>query len=458
MSVRDLDALLGSVRDPASRRLSEEVVRAYQAGAFRAAIISTWVAVALDLVGKLRELADDGDAGAIAEISELDSAIGAGEVSKLQKFENGLLDLARDKFELINGRDHLVLSRLMHDRHSCAHPAFVAPEDVFTPTAELARSHLVAAIDAVLQHPPTPGKRLVQRFLSEIGSSAWPSGHEDLTGYLRERYFGQQRESAKRQLAQLIVKCSLAVPAEAPNRARLLIRYPQCARALSEAAPMLFENAVIQVVRKREETTGLSEDEIRFGVGSLGDTTAFWEALPPVSRSRVTTCIRTSTTDHLVAAGVLATDPPHGGAGSDVDQLIAERIATADATELADALALRVSARLVEATVARVEQSGSWHTTNKLMPLLSALVQHLDVAQVQRLCRAAITNYEIYQAHTADSELRTLFDLTSSWPGTREDWITLGKFEHPHRDDGAAAFPEVRTAIASKWGAAALGV
>jgi len=107
--------------------------------------------VALNLVGKLRELAADGDAGAVAEVKALDGAITRGDVKWLQQFENDLLDKCRDCFELINGRDHLVLSRLKHDRNSCAHPAFVAPDQVFTPTAELARSHLVAAVDTVLE-------------------------------------------------------------------------------------------------------------------------------------------------------------------------------------------------------------------------------------------------------------------------------------------------------------------
>ena len=61
--------------------------------------------VALDLVSKLREIADDGDPAAALEIANIDAAIVSGDLGELQKFENGLLDLCRDKFELINGRD-----------------------------------------------------------------------------------------------------------------------------------------------------------------------------------------------------------------------------------------------------------------------------------------------------------------------------------------------------------------
>lgn len=100
--MRDLETLTASVRDEATRAQVVEVVRAYQAGAFRAAIISTWVAVALDLVSKLRELAADGDAAAAAEVATLDGAIAGGNLGTLQKFENNLLTLAKDTFELIS--------------------------------------------------------------------------------------------------------------------------------------------------------------------------------------------------------------------------------------------------------------------------------------------------------------------------------------------------------------------
>lgn len=450
--MRDLDILLSSVRNPASRRHMDEVVRAYQAGAFRAAIISCWVAVALDLVSKLREIADDGDSGAQVKVAELDAAINSNNRQKLQSFENGLLDLCRDDFELINGRDHAVLSRLAEDRNSCAHPAFVAPDDVFVPSAELARTHLAAAVDAVLQHPPTPGKRIIQRFKSEIESSAWPSSPEDLASYLRDRYFGPQRESAKRQLAKLIVKCCLTLPADTPHRDRLIVRYPDVAKALNEVAPTLLEETVTEVVRHKEETAGLSEEEIRGGIGALGDLPTFWNALPATSGPRVVTCVTTSLDSQLVSAGVLAVSPPDVGVGAQVAQLIQTRLADIEVSLLADALAQRASPSLVEQTVRRVETSDQWNTTNTLMPLVPALVTYLDSEHVIRLCEAAVLNYEIYQAHAADAEFTRLFDLTSNWPGVREGWIAVARFEHPHRTDNRSAFPTVRARVLEAWG------
>jgi hypothetical protein len=67
-----VEDLVDAVQDDRSRRYLAEAVHAYQAGAHRPAIIAIWVAVALDLVAKIRELADDGDGAARAFVASID--------------------------------------------------------------------------------------------------------------------------------------------------------------------------------------------------------------------------------------------------------------------------------------------------------------------------------------------------------------------------------------------------
>ena len=82
-----LEDLYNEVRDPATKPRVREAIDAYNAGAFRSAIISTWVAVSLDLVAKIRELADQSDGAAVAWRDALDAAITVGDKQKLQKIE-----------------------------------------------------------------------------------------------------------------------------------------------------------------------------------------------------------------------------------------------------------------------------------------------------------------------------------------------------------------------------------
>jgi hypothetical protein len=154
--VQALENLYNAVRDPATKLRIREAIGAYNAGAFRSAIISTWVAVSLDLVAKIRELADQGDGAAVAWRDALDAAIVAGDRQKLQQIEADLLDQAMTQFSFINEREYIELSRLRNDRHVCAHPAFVDVDKVFSPEAELVRVHLSTAVAAVRSQPPCP--------------------------------------------------------------------------------------------------------------------------------------------------------------------------------------------------------------------------------------------------------------------------------------------------------------
>ncbi|MEO3775462.1 hypothetical protein ABGB16_01145 [Micromonospora sp. B11E3] len=143
--MRALEDLQAAVRDAGSKRYLTEAVRAYQAGAFRPAIVATWVAVALDLVNKIREIAGTGEGEARDFVEGLDRAITSGNVEHVAKVERDLLHLCRDKFELLSDREVDELERLRKDRHVCAHPAFVRPDEVFEPTPELVRVHLGTA-------------------------------------------------------------------------------------------------------------------------------------------------------------------------------------------------------------------------------------------------------------------------------------------------------------------------
>src|SRR6185312_9938470 len=99
--MRTMEDLIGAVRDDRSRRYLAEAVYAYQAGALRPALIATWVTVALDLVAKIRQLAEDGDGLARDFIGNLDKAIGSNNIATLHSIEIGILATARDQFEMI---------------------------------------------------------------------------------------------------------------------------------------------------------------------------------------------------------------------------------------------------------------------------------------------------------------------------------------------------------------------
>lgn len=67
--LNDLDELILSCEDPRSRHYIEEAVKCYKAGAYRSSVVACWIAVAFDLVDKIRELSASGDKEAQVEIA-----------------------------------------------------------------------------------------------------------------------------------------------------------------------------------------------------------------------------------------------------------------------------------------------------------------------------------------------------------------------------------------------------
>jgi hypothetical protein len=447
-TMRAVEDLIAQVRDPRSREHFAEAVRAYGAGAYRAAIISTWVTVALDLMSKIRQLAEDGEAAARTYIELLDNAIAKNEVQQLQKFERSLLDESKDTFELIDARDHIALRRLYDDRHVCAHPAFVTAEEAFEASPELVRAHLATAVDSVLRHGVTAGQKALDRFKAETEQVAWPGTHDALVAYLRERYLDRGKAGLRRNLAILAIKGVLN-PGELtePTRRRLA----GVAHAIDEIDPLLLSEALVKVVRQREEgSTGLTEWQLAQLVGSLGDLSPVWAAFPPSSVPRVVTFIETAPSELLEQAGVLTAPVVQPAVATAIDN----RLTTMDDTDLARVLIARPAAHHVRHALRMLSEAGTWRTAESRMQRIvlptAPFIEEQHLEQVLDILRA---NSEVSLANGMPHLLGQLFEATVARPGALAVWERIGKFLETH--DGTNNLeqwhtaPELRVKIAA---------
>ena len=60
-TLADIEALALSCRSEQSRIYITESIQCYRAGAYRASIVTSWIAVVFDLIDKIRELSLAGD-------------------------------------------------------------------------------------------------------------------------------------------------------------------------------------------------------------------------------------------------------------------------------------------------------------------------------------------------------------------------------------------------------------
>lgn len=219
-ALRDLDELIQLVRDPDGREHISEAITALRGGAVRAAIVATWTAVAADLFAKLRTLAMHGEPEAVKQVATLDTNIGTDNKTKLLSLERNLLDDALNRYGLVSIREHQDLKRIQEDRHLCAHPAFAQPGILYQPSFELARTHIVNAVDHVLSKAPTLGKSIVQDILAEMTKPDFPTKAELALPYFRGRLIERSKPSAVRafirELYLIVLNGSTALGGTAP--------------------------------------------------------------------------------------------------------------------------------------------------------------------------------------------------------------------------------------------------
>lgn len=219
--LEDLDELTLRCRDEKARQYIAEAVASYRVGAFRSAIVATWIAVCFDVIEKFRELALAGDKEAERQVQDIETTRRTGDLTKALKFERELLNLAKEKFELISPLEFIDLERLQADRNRCAHPSLTAEEQAYVPSAELARLHIHSAVTHLLQHPPVQGKYALDRLLQEIDSDYFPSTIKEAKLAFSSGPLRRPRESLVRNLVHVLTKTLLNEKPEWKRRMRV---------------------------------------------------------------------------------------------------------------------------------------------------------------------------------------------------------------------------------------------
>lgn len=286
----NLEELLTRVHNPEVRPLVRDAHRAYANGIPRAAIVLTWTAVCADLMAKAQALADDGepDAKTLAQQVENAQKLAAntdekqrrGAIPIMLKVEQDILDTAL-KLELIDSSQHVQLDRLRDDRHQSAHPSLRPLGELYEPTAEYARAHLVAALDALLIHPPSQGRKVWESFSAHVADPGFVLN----PGHLTHTYFDRVRPSVRNRVVEFAARFAV-LEIDDPNVTlpadQLADRMADCLRCFASHDTALAEKAVAKHIVKLE----IADPKIQFAaLARLGTLPAFWKAVPETLRS-----------------------------------------------------------------------------------------------------------------------------------------------------------------------------
>jgi hypothetical protein len=213
----DLEELMIRCRSPQAEEYIEEAVGSYKAGSYRSCVVATWVAVVYDIVDKMRDLALKGDPNAETKIEEFDRIVEEHDTSSSLEFEDEILDVAKDEFDLITEIEYEDLSRLREDRHRCAHPSVLPGGDPYQPSPETSRAHMRNAVEHLLSREPIQGKAALDSVMRDISSDQFPDDVQRAAERLKATPISNARRSLFRNVVIVVLKDIL----------RLLDRYEE---------------------------------------------------------------------------------------------------------------------------------------------------------------------------------------------------------------------------------------
>lgn len=385
-SLADLDELVLACESPVSAEYLDEAVACYRGGAYRAAIVATWVAVTYDYLYKLNQLNLTSDKEARKQLEKWEQARAAPDWKESQKLEQTLLDVARDTFEFLSEIEYQDLVRLRDDRHRCAHPSHDHAGEPYQPTAELARAHIRTAVEHLLGRPPVQGKAALARLTAEVDSAYFPSKVEDAVSLLGRGPLGHARDVLIRNATVILLKETISdedrTDPQRENRRVALAALHRMHTGDVEVA--LYEKAGEVVSRLADADWGRAFD-------LFAAVPVVWETLDGTIRDKARRVIEDATrTDSLsLLASALAVD--------ELEESVVERVSKARPASLATLIGVRPAPGLIDEVLRRLEAAESFYGTKELDSALSASLPTMTPLQIERAVEAYVSNAQFHK-------------------------------------------------------------
>ncbi len=444
LGLLDIDVLALSVRDRESRRLIDEAMTAYRGGALRSALMSTWIAVAYDLISKARELAALRDPAATAFVRELDLAIGAIDKRKLQSIESELLDRANNDLRLLAPHEYTALSRLQEDRHLCAHPAFVVEDELYKPTPELVRAHIAHALQYLLVHAPLQGKSAIERFFVDLVSPSFPLSSDEIGVFVRRRYL----DRAKDVLVVNLIKAIVSAPfggerTEYAGRTRTLAL---TLREIMKAKTALYDEVTPAYIAEKIE--GVRDDALLSICPFLENDFRIWNWLKVPDQMRIKRLLKSADVESLKSnAGFDAIVIP------DLSNIILSRFEGFDLRTKISIINEQPRAELVRPAIDLFRAAHSYRDAeNRGYSVIQPMSKFFTSSDVESVLDAVTHNDQIGAAGHIPRILEGVFDATRVLlPQTRQYWqafVDLQTSRNGGNVDAYYAYPGLRRRLA----------
>lgn len=414
-SLTDIDTLCLNVRERESKRLISEAIAAYRGGALRSAIMSTWIAVAFDIISKARELAAQGEAAPIAFVQDVDLAIANDDIGKMQRIESDLLKTANEQLQLLAPHEIDALDRLKNDRNLCAHPAFIVEDELYQPSLELVRSHIVHSLQYLLIHAPLQGKSAIARFDADIVSPSFPTSSKDIGVYIRAKYL----DRAKEVLVVNLIKALISAPF-GKERDRFVGRTRLLATTLNEVAKAktaIYEETVPRYVAQKFDS--VDDDVLLVVCPFLENDGRIWGWLSEPVRLRIKQLLQAVDVEALKESA--AFDAFTVG---DLGGILLARFDAFDKKTQISIISEHPKTEFVASGISLYGSASSYRSAEELgQSVITPLTPYFSADDIRELLEAVNGNGQIWYAAGTPPVLEFVFDTTRHLlPESQKHW------------------------------------
>lgn len=415
----DIDALALKVRDANSKRLIDDAISAYRAGALRSAIISTWNAVANDIIVKAQEIhsLDDGRANNFVE--KLNNAIENDNVSQKIKIERNLLKNAKDTFQIITSHEFDMLRRIRKDRHICAHPSLVREDQLFEPTPDLVRSHIVNALDILLVHKPLQGKSALNRLMEDINSESFPSTQDGVRKFVYSKYL----KSAKGVLVENLIKVIYKILVKGTEPKIAKNKKHELAWIIAEISSR--HGIILERVSKSflSQSSNFQNNRSMLNICPvLGGDPRIWSWTDTAVQSQIKVLIEKSSLDEMEEYFVLD--------ALNIDDISSSVLVALEKMGYSDQVKLISNSpheNFVQIGIEMYCDSDCFDTASNIgKNVIVPLSDYFGADDIKKLLTAVSENRQIYGCWDTERVLSEIFEKTKKFlPDTRDKWLSL---------------------------------
>jgi hypothetical protein len=206
-----IDNSVDKIYSSKTREYFEEVIKSYYNDSYRSVIVMLYSIAIADLIYKLQDLKeiynDTKAEGILNEINTLQS-----NNPNSPDWESKLIELVKERTNLLEPADYLNLNTLQKHRHLCAHPVLTQNYELYKPNKETARAHIRNCLEGILTKPPILSRAVFDDFVNDLAAiKGIIFNDNDLKKHIKSKYLDKLNWNAEQQVFKSLWKITFKI-------------------------------------------------------------------------------------------------------------------------------------------------------------------------------------------------------------------------------------------------------